>query len=380
MATAKAYERLAEKIGASGYPSYYAILENQLTPDEADFIVDLAEGKTPEQLAKELKMDLDSINTRIEDMAKKRVILRGKGTYTIPRSPRFFPRGPQGQKTDDLWTVFFRSGDYQKNLVDGWIVRMNNGGPPSHKVIPARKAFFASPNIKPEEILWYESMDGIFNHAKSISQGGLKEDGSLGIRRECGCGCRAVWNDACDAPGGCTGWEWKPGEWGNDETMKAEQARAFRPRQSFTPAEALAACDKMEDYGLIHISPNTAQITSTCNCCSCCCVIMQPMTNYGNVYKMLAPSRYRAVIDAEKCTGCQTCVERCHFNAIEMRKVAGSKKMKASIVNEHCMGCGLCIFKCSANAMHLESVRPVSHIPTTPWISPSTFAGQTSRK
>ena len=34
-----AYERLAEKIGAPGYPSYIKLLENQLTPEEAEFLV-----------------------------------------------------------------------------------------------------------------------------------------------------------------------------------------------------------------------------------------------------------------------------------------------------------------------------------------------------
>jgi ferredoxin len=43
------------------------------------------------------------------------------------------------------------------------------------------------------------------------------------------------------------------------------------------------------------------------------------------------------------------------------------------------MGCGLCIFKCSNNAMHLELVRPPDHIPTTPWMSPTTFAGTAAR-
>ena len=90
---------------------------------------------------------------------------------------------------------------------------------------------------------------------------------------------------------------------------------------------------------------------------------------------MLAPSRYRAVIDKETCTGCQTCVDRCHFDAIEMQKVPGSKKMKASIINEHCMGCGLCVYKCPSNAITLELVRPPAHIPVTPWLSPSTYDG-----
>jgi Na+-translocating ferredoxin:NAD+ oxidoreductase RNF subunit RnfB len=100
------------------------------------------------------------------------------------------------------------------------------------------------------------------------------------------------------------------------------------------------------------------------------------MTKYGNIYELLAPSRFKAVIDETLCNGCQTCVERCHFDAIEMRKAAGSKKMKSFVLDEHCMGCGLCIYTCPQKAMHLEIVRPPEHIPTVPRIDASTMEGQ----
>jgi NAD-dependent dihydropyrimidine dehydrogenase PreA subunit len=380
VATNDSYEKLAEKIGAPGYPSYIKILENQLSPDEAQTIVDLANGISTADLANKLGLDQKATSAKIDDLVSRRFILRGKDGYAVPRTPRFFPQGPNNPKTRQLRTNFFRSGDYQKILVEGWKVRLKNGAPPSHKVIPAHQALLASKNLDKNHILWYEDMEAIFNRADKRWQGGLKEDGTLGTKEEGGCGCRSVWTDACDHAGGCTGWEWKTGEWGNDETAKNEKARPFRPgHREITVDEALKACYQMEDAGQIHISPNTAQITGTCNCCEDCCVIMQPMKNYGNIYEMLAPSRFRAVVDEEKCQGCQTCIERCHFDAIEMKKVPGSKKMKAFIINEHCMGCGLCIFKCSNNAMHLELVRPPDHIPTTPWMSPSTYAGTAGR-
>jgi len=371
---ASVYDQLAEKICGKVYPTYLKVLDNQLKPEDARFLLDVANGKNEAELGKIYKLDDAALAARIEDLISRRYIVKRGGKLNIPRSPRFFPQGPPGDKTRQLFTDFFRSGDYQQILVEGWKVRLKNGGNPSHKVIPAHKAFLASPNIDPKNILWYEDMEGIFNKASKRWQGGLKPDGTLGKRTEGGCGCRRVWTDACEYPGGCTGWEWSAGTWDSDETLKAEQSRPAYPgmvRREVSVEEAMEACLKMEDAGQIHISPNTAQITSTCNCCPCCCVIMQPMTNYGDVYTMLAPSRYRAVIDEEKCTGCQTCVERCHFSAIEMKKPAGSKKMKAYVINEHCMGCGLCIFMCPSQAMNLELVRPPAHIPTTPWISPT---------
>jgi NAD-dependent dihydropyrimidine dehydrogenase PreA subunit len=368
------YSQLSERVAGKVYPSYIKVLENQLASDEANFLVDVADGKSEGELAKIYHLDEKALAAKIEDLMARRYVVKRGGKLNIPRSPRFFPQGPRNEKTRQLFTDFFRTGDYQKSLVEGWVVRLAGGHPPSHKVIPAHKAFLASPNIDPQHILWYEDMEGIFKKAKTRWQGGLKEDGTLGKKTESGCGCRAVWTDDCDYAGGCTGWEWASGTWDTDETLRAEQTRpAFpgRTRRELSVEQAMDACLKMEDAGQIHISPNTAQITSTCNCCPCCCVIMQPMTNYGDVHTMLAPSRYRAVIDESKCEGCQDCVERCHFDAVEMKKPAGSKKMKAYIINEHCMGCGLCIFTCPNKAMHLELVRPPAHIPTTPWMSPS---------
>jgi ferredoxin len=367
------YNQLSERVAGKVYPSYIKVLENQLTPDEAKFLVDVADGKSEAELGKIHKLDEKALAAKIDDLMARRYVVKRAGKLNIPRSPRFFPQGPRNEKTRQLFTDFFRCGDYQKSLVEGWVVRLKNGGTPSHKVIPAHKAFLASPNLDPKNILWYEDMEGIFKKSKKRWQGGLKPDGTLGTKAESGCGCRAVWTDACDYSGGCTGWEWDPGTWGTQPSAVADHgpARPGFERRELTVDQAMDACYTMEDAGQIHISPNTAQITGTCNCCPCCCVIMQPMKNYGDVYTMLSPSRYRAVIDESKCNGCQTCVERCHFDAIEMKKPAGSKKMKAFIVNEHCMGCGLCIFTCPNKAMHLELVRAPAHIPTTPWMSPA---------
>ena len=118
---------------------------------------------------------------------------------------------------------------------------------------------------------------------------------------------------------------------------------------------------------MLNIPPNQAEAILFCNCCPCCCEVAHPYIEYGDEITKpanLAPSRFRATVDPELCSGCQTCIERCHFNAIEMKKTPNSKKLKASVINEECMGCGLCVLKCEQGALTMEVVRPPEHIPT----------------
>jgi ferredoxin len=134
--------------------------------------------------------------------------------------------------------------------------------------------------------------------------------------------------------------------------------------KTLTKEEALALNDETEEKGLVHIPLNIVHSEGTiCNCCADCCMVVNPLLYRGRVHEILSPSRYRAVIDEGKCTGCQICVDRCIFDAIEMRKPANSKKMKAYSIYEHCMGCGVCVFKCPSGAMTLELIRPPEHIP-----------------
>jgi NAD-dependent dihydropyrimidine dehydrogenase PreA subunit len=68
-------------------------------------------------------------------------------------------------------------------------------------------------------------------------------------------------------------------------------------------------------------------------------------------------------VDQGPCDGCQTCIDRCQYNAIEMVKVPGSKRLKAFVDPELCFGCGVCVLKCDTGAMTMSMVRPPEHIP-----------------
>ena len=55
-----------------------------------------------------------------------------------------------------------------------------------------------------------------------------------------------------------------------------------------------------------------------------------------------------AIIDIEKCTGCETCVDECPAAAIEMNND------KAKVNDELCVDCGSCVDVCPAEAITME--------------------------
>ncbi len=124
--------------------------------------------------------------------------------------------------------------------------------------------------------------------------------------------------------------------------------------------------DEIEEDGLVHNWRNDRAMSMTvfCSCCIDCCMIWHPMdTRQGDIGKYWAKSRFQAQVDEELCSGCQTCIDRCMFGAIEMEKVPGSKKLKAVVDPEKCFGCGVCVLKCKKAVLSMKIVRPPEHIP-----------------
>ena len=55
-----------------------------------------------------------------------------------------------------------------------------------------------------------------------------------------------------------------------------------------------------------------------------------------------------AVVDKEKCTGCESCVETCPVEAIKM------EDGKAVVDKEKCVDCGQCVDECPVEAIKME--------------------------
>jgi Fe-S-cluster-containing hydrogenase component 2 len=55
-----------------------------------------------------------------------------------------------------------------------------------------------------------------------------------------------------------------------------------------------------------------------------------------------------AVVDKDKCTGCETCVSECPASAISMNNE------KAKVDKDMCVDCETCVDVCPSEAIHME--------------------------
>ncbi len=118
--------------------------------------------------------------------------------------------------------------------------------------------------------------------------------------------------------------------------------------------EAVAILKQSEEAGLVHMTENMGRSNVICNCCPCCCEMLRFATD-TKTRGVLAPSRFRAGVDAEECTGCGSCEDICPVEAI-----AVNDDGIAAVTAETCIGCGLCATACPVDAIQLIEARPAS--------------------
>ena len=109
--------------------------------------------------------------------------------------------------------------------------------------------------------------------------------------------------------------------------------------------ELLEDCDKR---GLVHqliYFPNPQFYYVICNCCPCCCVVLNKFLKNGS--PQMIKSDFIAQTDLNKCTNCGTCESWCYFGG---RKIMNGLLQFDSV---RCFGCGICVSKCPNKAITL---------------------------
>ena len=118
--------------------------------------------------------------------------------------------------------------------------------------------------------------------------------------------------------------------------------------KAISQEEALAILDQCEEAGLVNQPANMINPGGMCNCCGDCCGVLRSLRLQPKPAELVL-NNYRAVVDAEECTGCEMCLERCQMDALSINDD------DISVVDEdRCIGCGLCVTTCPVEAIELK--------------------------
>ena len=115
-------------------------------------------------------------------------------------------------------------------------------------------------------------------------------------------------------------------------------------------AEAMDVLNRSEEAGLIHMSRNTTEeIEFICNCDRWHCGTVK------NVLKQSKPalffnSGFQPRFDADLCTACETCIERCPPEALAM----GENDVPV-VDLDRCFGCAVCATGCEFEAISMAT-------------------------
>jgi electron transport complex protein RnfB len=111
--------------------------------------------------------------------------------------------------------------------------------------------------------------------------------------------------------------------------------------------EAISILKEAQESGLVTQPATTQNPAGMCNCCGDCCGVLISIKEHPRPAELVR-SNYFATVDRELCAGCETCLDRCQMEAIQM-----DEDNIAGVNRDRCIGCGLCVITCSAGAMRL---------------------------
>jgi NAD-dependent dihydropyrimidine dehydrogenase PreA subunit len=324
------YQKLAEAVGAGDSKYVPGIFETLADEKEAKVLLAAAPPATIQELAQKTGLKEEEVEAMIDPLFKKGLLLKTKdGTkyYCVRNLLQMHDatavmKNPP-RKMLDLWKAFTEK-EYKEysRMLEQFLPS------PVIRVIPVNVSVQAETHI-----LAFDDIKQIVANAKSLAV--------------TPCSCRAI-DGACG----------KPLEVCVQIGKSADYAIERGTGRKLEKDEALQLMKLCEEEGLIHVSDNhRAPGHVICNCCSDCC-INWPSVRTG-LGKFVVPSRFRAKVDTENCTACESCLDRCYFEAISMEGEGDTAAIKA----EKCMGCGLCLVTCPTEAITLEEVRPAEFVP-----------------
>lgn len=329
------YVKLLEKLNYQNPKSKYLlrILEKMATPDDARLLLELPADMAV--LTQKTGMKEEDVRKRLRDMVEKGLAIdSGKGPRFVRSISQLHDANLSSnskyidEELLDLWRDFYETE---------WFPTMNTLSELSSdpyvkyvRVVPAWPAIEKS-GIAPEDIPPEENLKQLVEGASAIAV--------------VPCTCRISMRRCNHDVDNCV--QFNKG---------AEYAINRGAGRRLSVDEAMKIFNKAAEDGLVHTWPFAlaAHLNEVCNCCADCCGTFEAGLKFNTVDGFLQRTHYRPQVDLETCNGCQDCVERCFFGALEMKKYPNEKKLKVSVDETKCFGCGVCVVGCPVDALTLK--------------------------
>ncbi len=321
--------QLTEAVGAGDSPLIQKIFEALVNDDEAKVLLAAAPPATAAEVSQKTGLPEETIKTMMESLFNRGLIFKTKKGeelkyYRVRNIPQMHDATVLtpgiSREVLNLWKAYMEKEwpGYGRKITDLLPISML-------RVIPVNEG------IEPESrILVYDDVIQLVENAKNLA-----------VTK---CSCRVI-NGACG----------KPLEVCMQVDRAAEYSLERGTGRAVSKKEAIEILKRCEEEGLVHVADNRQVVGHViCNCCKDCCLNWSVIEGPK---KWVVPSRFKAVVDPDLCTGCETCSERCFFDAIAVND-------DLAVVNaEKCMGCGVCTVSCPTEALRLKEVRAADFVP-----------------
>ena len=320
------YEQLRLRLDdlAVGFPETESKIEIRLlkhlfTEAEAEFFVLLHPLlESPDDVAERLKRDPDEVAELMERMAKKGLLFRQRKDDRVRYAAVPWVVGIFEFQVKSMDKDLAR--DHEEYLEKAFLHNLQSHKTPVLRTIPINRQIVADWPIAP-----YEDVLQIIENLGKIALAN--------------CVCRT---QTALAGGDCDKSTENCFMFGSHADYYVENGMG----RYITKEEARQIVLKNEEAGLVMQPFNSQKVGGMCSCCGDCCGMLRSLKKQPNPAEAVQ-SNYYARVDEELCTGCETCVDRCQMEAIEV--VDGI----STITLNRCIGCGLCVTTCPAEAIQL---------------------------
>jgi Pyruvate/2-oxoacid:ferredoxin oxidoreductase delta subunit len=309
-------------------PEFYKLVEELFTPDEAAVYIDIPRGLSPASaIAQNIGKDEEEVAPILEAMADKGLCTAGRmGDTTFYGAPPFVPGIFEFQ--------FMRGTSTERDkrlarLIHAYKAAVNATRGPVEITFPANRVITVDRVVKAgNKIHTYDQVKSYIEKYDplAVSTCFCRHEGKL-IDESNDCGKP---NDVCMQFG-----------------MGAQFVIDRKMGRKIDKDEALEILKKTEEAGLVHATMNRQEIEFLCNCCSCHCMILKTALAQPKPGVALN-SGFRPEWDADACTACETCIDRCPTDSLTL----GDEDVP--VVNlDRCIGCGVCATGCPSGAIGL---------------------------